>query len=286
MESLEEWLTQPEGLSTRLKALRVRAGMTGKQFASAAGWDQAKVSRIERGRQKAPPSADDIKTWARITGASPQELTALLEARVLAADWNVTFQARMRSGQAAVQKTYTDLARSSTLIRHYENVFIPGPLQVPGYMRRIFTEMISLQDLQVDDVDAAVAERQQRAQLLYEPGRQWEFLLTEPVLRFLLPPPNVMRTQLDRLQTVIGLENVRFGVIPMGRQLATSPQDNVQIYVGEETVAAVESFIGEHWYRAEKAARYGRAVDRLWKDAVEGDQARELIVRAAQALPD
>ena len=37
---LEEWLTQPEGLAGRLRALRVRAGLSGKELTSATGWDQ------------------------------------------------------------------------------------------------------------------------------------------------------------------------------------------------------------------------------------------------------
>ncbi len=53
MEPLEEWLTQPEGLGTRLRALRVQAGLSGKDLADANGWAQSKVSRIENGKQMA-----------------------------------------------------------------------------------------------------------------------------------------------------------------------------------------------------------------------------------------
>ena len=197
---------------------------------------------------------------------------------------NATFGSRMHEGQAAVQKTYTDLARSATLVRHFETVYIPGPLQLPEYAHRVLTEMIGLQGLEIDDVDTAVAERMQRQQMLYEPGRRWEFLLAEPCLRWALVPPAVMRSQLDRLQTVIGLAHVRFGIVPMGRELATAPQNTVEIYVGEETVAVAETFIGETWHRDEQADAYDRAVDRMWKEAVEGDEARALIMRAAQAL--
>jgi transcriptional regulator with XRE-family HTH domain len=283
VKSLQEWLSQ-QGVGTRLRALRVQAGLTGKALADANGWAQSKVSRIEKGEQRA--SADDIRAWGRTAGADDLTVAELLQLAEEARVVNATFGNRMRNGQAAVQATYTDLARNATLIRHFEMTFVPGPLQVPEYTRRILTEMRDLHGKPKDDIPEAVAERAKRYQMLYEPGRRWEFLLAEPVLRWVLPPPAVMRVQLDRLQTVIGLEHIRFGIIPMGRPLAWSPQNTVEIYVGEETVAAAETFIGETFHRDEEAAFYGRALDLMWSEAVEGDDARELITRAARALED
>ncbi len=281
MEPLEEWLSQ-QGVGTRLRALRTQAGLSGKDLAEATGWAQSKVSRIETGQQM--PSEEDIEAWGRACGASAGTVRELLGERENARIAHATFRSRMRRGQAGVQKTYSDLARTSGLIRHFETVYVPGPLQVPDYARRVLTEMIPLHNLEIDDVDAAVEERMQRHQLLYDPAKHWEFLLAEPVLRWLLCPPTVMRAQLDRLQTVIGLQRVRFGIVPMGTELATTPQNNVEIYVGQETVAVTETFLGETWHSDDEAAAYGRAVDRMWKDAVEGDAARKLIVRAVQAL--
>lgn len=283
MEQLDEWLSR-QGTGPRLRALRAQAGLSGKELADANGWAQSKVSRIESGKQQ--PSASDIEAWGRTTSAAAEIVAEILAKREEAQVWHATFKARMREGQEDVQRNYTDLAAKSSLIRHYENVFIPGPLQVPEYTRRVLDEMVALHNLEIDDAGAAVTERMRRRELLYDPAKRWEFLLAEPVLRWLLCPPAVMRAQLDRLQTAIGLERIRFGIIPMGVQLATTPQDNVQIYVGEETIAVAETFIGETWHRDSEAEAYGRAVDRLWKDAVEGDRARELIVQAARALPE
>jgi transcriptional regulator with XRE-family HTH domain len=281
VETLKEWLTQPEGLATRLRALRAQAGLSGKELAGANGWQQSKVSRIEHGDQKT--SVADIEAWARTCGADAETVRELLAMRTEAQVWNATFRSRMASGQAPVQRSYTDLARSSGLIRHYETTFIPGPLQVPEYAHHVLTAMKTLHET-IDDVDAAVEERMQRAQMLYDPGKRWEFLLAEPVLRWLLCPPAVMRTQLDRLQTVIGLERIRFGIIPMGVELAVAPQNTVEIYTNGETIAVAETFIGETWFRDDEALAYGRAMDMLWDEAAEGDRARELITSAASML--
>lgn len=284
MESLEEWLTQPEGVATRLRALRVQAELSGKDLADAHGWAQSKVSRIENGRQL--PSVDDIKAWARACNAEDAVVEELLRLREEARVAHATFRGRMRQGQKQVQESYNELVKNSHLIRHFETVYVPGLLQIPEYARRVLTEMISLHDLEIDDVDAAVATRMQRQQMLYDPAKNFEFLLGESVLRWLICPPAVMRSQLDRLQTVIGLERIRFGIVPMGVELATTPQNSVQIYVGNESVAAVETFIGETFHRDDEAESYGRALDRLWDDAVTGENARELIIAATRTLSD
>ncbi|TDB83375.1 XRE family transcriptional regulator [Actinomadura sp. KC216] len=281
MDSLREWLTQPEGLATRLRAMRAHAGLTGKDLADAHGWQQSKVSRIENGKQM--PSDEDLQAWAETCG-DRNAVGELLRLRDEAQAAHVTFRSRMRQGQEQVQEDYNKLVMDSRLIRHFETVYVPGLLQIPAYARRVLREMISLHNLEIDDVDAAVAARLQRQQLLYDTSKRFEFLLAEPVLRWLICPPPVMRSQLDRLQTIIGLDRVRFGILPMGVELATTPQNSFQIYTADQAVVALETFVGEDFARSEGAAHYERVMDLLWEEAVTGDEARELIVAAAQQL--
>lgn len=284
MESLEEWLTQPEGLAGRLRALRAQAKLTGKALADAHGWQQSKVSRIENGKQM--PSDDDLEAWVETCGADRSIITELRQLRDQAQIAHASFPSRMRNGQKTVQEDYNQLVKDSHLIRHFETVYVPGLLQVPAYAHRVLSEMVTLQELGVDDVDDAVATRMQRQQMLYDPNKSFEFLLAEPVLRWLLCPPAVMRSQLDRLQTVIGLDRIRFGILPMGVELRTTPQNSFQIYVADEPVAVFETFAGEEWRRSAAADKFGRALDLLWEEAVTGERARELILAAARALPN
>lgn len=283
MESLEEWLSQPDGVATRLRALRVQAALTGQQLAAANDWAQSKVSRIERGQQM--PSPEDIEAWCRACGANEATAAELVSKRDEARVWQATFRQQMSHGQAAEQARHTNLAAKSTFIRYFDTAFVPGFLQVPEYMRRIFDEMIRLHELKIDDVDAAIAERLERQQMLYDPSKRFEFLVAEPVLRYLLVTPAVMRTQLDRLQTVIGLDRIRFGVIPEGVELATTPQNSMQIYSGDDLIAVTETYVKEIFFEGAEATAFNRAFDLQWKDAVEGERARELINRAARGLP-
>ena len=254
-------------------------------MAEAVGWAQSKVSRIETGKQG--PSDDDITAWV-IACSGSAETTAILlqlqaEARVVG---TVEFRETMAGGQATQQEDYDNLFNGAHLIRDFETVYIPGLLQIPEYARRVRQEMVPLHDLQVDDSDAAVAKRVRQQQNLYDPGKRFEFIIGEPVLRFLLVPPGVMRGQLDRLQAVIGMDRVRFGIIPMGVELRWTPQHSFQIYVRDEPVVEVESVVKGPWYRGDDAERFNRFFDWLWDEAVEGPAARELIVAAIQALPE
>lgn len=278
---IEEWLTQPDGLADRLRALRVQAGMAGKELAERAGWQPSKVSRLERGKQV--PAEADLTTWARECNANQLETADLLrllgEMQTIRRDW----RRRMSRGQAGVQAGYNDLVKQSRLVRHFETVYVPGLLQTADYARRVLAEMVDLHGLDVADVETAVATRMQRQSFLYDTTKRFEFLLAEPVLRWLLCPPDAMRGQLDRLQTAMGLPNVRFGILPLlSGPLATAPQNSFQLY---DDLALVETVVTEISHRGDEAAVYARTMDQLWEYAVTGEDARRLIVRVARDIP-
>lgn len=148
----------------------------------------------------------------------------------------------------------------------------------------MFVEMAEIVGPEAADLDAAVVARLKRQTPLYQPERRFEFLLTESVLRWLPVPADVMRGQLDRLHTVVSLPNVRFGVLPLGVPLHAILQHSVVIYRGVETIAAVELFAAESFYRGAVAETFDRAVDRLGVDAVTGEDAHRLITAAAADL--
>lgn len=276
---IEEWLTQPGGIAERLRAIRRRAGVTGGQLAEEHGWPPSKISKIENGRQT--PTADDIRAWAAScsAGEETEDLLALLEqVQAKHEDW----RRRLRSGQTAVQASYNDMVRDARVIRDFTTAYVSSMLQTAQYARYPILEGVRLHGAREDEVDRAVAVRMQRQQHLYDPGKMFEFLIAEPVLRWLICPPDVMRGQLDRLQAVVGAPNIRLGVLPMGRPLATTPQ-NAFTMVGD--VVLVETFVGETVHAGDQAAAFGRVMDQLWADAVEGEEARRLIVAAAAALP-
>lgn len=275
---LEEQLTGPNGLATRLRALRTQAGLSGMELAHrAGGWAQSKVSRIETGKQL--PTFADLATWAN---ACEQDSDVVDELRAELAGAEVIYQdwrRRQRQGQAVVQQGYAEMVRSASSLRYFETVFVPGLLQTRGYARHVMGMLMS--DAEPNDLDSATVERLQSQQVLYDSGKTIEFLIAEPVLLWCPCPLDVMRGQLDRLQTIVDLPNVRFGVLPMRRQLSAIP---VHGFTLVDEVALIETFTGEITHTGAEAERYAEVMDRLWADAVSGEDARQLIVRAADDM--
>ena len=65
--------------------------------------------------------------------------------------------------------------------------------------------------------------------------------------------------------------------------LTIAPQNSFAV-VG--TVVLVETFVGETIHVGDHVAAYTRVLDRLWEHAVEGEEARRLIVKAVASLPE
>jgi transcriptional regulator with XRE-family HTH domain len=275
----DAWQAEHERIADRLRQLRTAASLTGKDLADRFGWQQSKVSRLETGQQRA--SAEDIEKWVEACGAAPTVAADLVDALASVQAGHRDWKRRMRRGAAAVQTGYNELVANSTVIRHFETVYVPGLLQTPEYAEHVLTEGAALAEAETPDIAAGVATRMQRQQLLYDRTKRFEFLLAEPVLRWLVCPVDVMRGQLDRLHSVIGLPNVRFGILPLGKPLSITPQNSFQLY---DNVAVVETFVGEWTHREDDSAVYLRVIDKLWADALEGDSARKLIVAAIDEL--
>lgn len=278
MQPTGEWLNQPGGLAHRLARLRRSAGLTGDQLAEQAGWPRSKVPKLENGRQM--PTEADIATWGRITGHQDEvsELLALLsDAQAVHRQW----RHRLRSGHAALQAEFDALVRGATRIRNFQIMLIPGLLQTPDYARYRALEAVRLHGTPSEGVNDTVAARMRRQEVLYDTGKTFEFVICEAALKYLLCPEDVMRGQLDRLLGVLGLDHVSFGIIPPGRELAIAPMAG---FLVADDVTVVETFTSSDTLRGDESAKYGEIMDGLMAEAVTGNEARRLILAAADDL--
>lgn len=268
-----------EALGLRLRELRRDARLTGRQLAAAYGWHPSKISKIEGGKQT--PSEDDIEAWAR--GCGHPELAAELIAslRTLEGQY-VEFRRMFRAGQRTTQDAIAEIEAESRAVRNFENVFVPGLLQTPEYARYRLAE--SLEEIgAADDIAEAVGARMQRQQVLYRPGKQFHFVITEAVLRYRLCPPDVLAGQLDRLVSLTTLTTIRFGVIPFERQLPVAPVHGFYIY--DDRVVHVEHLTAElKLSQPPEIATYLTFFDQLAQVARYGAEARLLITRALADL--
>ena len=280
MRPTGEWLNQPGGLSERLVRMRKAAGLTGDRLAAALDWPRSKVPKIENGRQM--PTDADVRAWAEVCGqadAIPDLLDRLSDAQAVHRQW----RHQLRRGHAALQAEFDTLVRQAKRVRNFEVLLIPGLLQTADYARYRALEAVRLHGTAAEAVDATVAERMRRQEVLYDTGKTFEFVITEAAFRLLLCPRPVMLGQLDRLLVASTLSNATLAIIPAGIELPVAPMVG---FVTVDDMTVVETFTSADTIPGQESAAYDRIFDELLAEAVTGDEARRLITEAAAALRD
>lgn len=265
----------------KLRQLRKRAGLTGAALAEQAGpgWAPSKISRIQGGQQVI--SEQDLDTWCRLCRASEAErddlFADLRAARFESARW----KRRASGGHEPVQRSFAEDEQAATVVRNLETGIVPGLLQTPDYARAVFRAFAQLQG-SPDDADDAVRERLRRQTILYDSTKRIELLVTEAALRTPIAKPTVMAAQIDRLLAVLGVANVRFGIIPLGVQVDVPPMHGFWIL---DDVARIEVLTTEVVTRNPTDIRlYNAMLDQLWEhdELAEGDPARQLLLTVSE----
>lgn len=279
--------TEPrDPLGSSLRKARTAAGLSGEQLAERSGWNvstgKSKVSKIESGRQT--PTADEVTTWAVITGVSDRLRDQWIVMAAQAAEAaRSNYRKRALAGQAPIQKGYTDLAEVTTFFKFFEMTFIPRYLQVPEYTRAVLQEHYEKHGT-VDDVAAAAQERQRSVRFLYDPNKTFTFMIDEPVLRKRRFDAAIMRPQLDRLMSVIGLDNVTLAIYPsLSRPVRSLTESSFELF--DDTGYIETALEDAPRLLADDVERLEALFNRYWHDAVTGEDARQLILDAVNALP-
>jgi len=113
-----------------------------------------------------------------------------------------------------------------------------------------------------------VTARLERQAVLYDEGRQFEFVLTEAVLRWRPGPPGLLLAQLDRLLSMATLPNVRLGVVPLDREAAAVPANGLTVFdTAEEAVVLVETLTTESFLTGERHLEVYRQAFARFRDA-------------------
>ncbi len=268
------------GFGNRLRRLREDADLSGKALAERLGWPGSKVSRLENGRQTA--TAADVRAWVEAVGVAAEVRDDLVEdLRGLRVEY-ATWRRQLRDGFAPRQRIAGMLEDGTTAVRTLQTALVPGMLQTADYAREIFRGLAALQGQR--DVEAAVHQRLRRQELLYEPGREFRFLITEAALRARLCPPGVHRAQLDRLLVLAGLDTVELAILPWTAELSKATTHSFDIF--DDRLVLVETVNAELAIReAEDVALYAKLFELYWGVAVQGEQASALITRIALELP-
>ncbi|WP_377272292.1 helix-turn-helix domain-containing protein [Peterkaempfera sp. SMS 1(5)a] len=277
---MSDFQREREALGAWLHQLRRDAGLNGKQLAGVLGWAPSKVSRIEHGRQT--PTEADIAAWAAAVGVPTA--AADLAARLHALDSHyVSWRRSLRAGHAPRQRVAMELDGGTRLLRAFEPGLVPGLLQTAEYARHVFARLTALRGTP-DDGGAAVRARMERQRVLYEPGREFHFVLTTAALRTRICPPEVHRGQLDRLLAVGSLGNLRLGVIPDTAPLTLMPLHPFWIF--DDRLVQIETWSAElNLTDPGEVALYEQVFTRHADAAAYGPAARRILAAVMAELP-
>jgi transcriptional regulator with XRE-family HTH domain len=271
-------------LAQQLRELRQAAGLTGAQLAARCGWTQSKVSKIENCRTV--PQVDDVEAWARQTESPDIMRTDLVDLAGRALTSVTAWRTELRYGRTSKQEEIRDIEASVSTIRAYQPLIVPGLLQTAEYVRRVF--MLG-RKIGPDDIPAAVRARMQRQEILYEQGKHLEFLIAEPGLRWRVGPLHVLVGQLDRINSLIDLPQLRIGVIPWSHEATVLHYTGFQIF-GEpgqdEPVLVSAETLTENLriHAQDKVDLYLAKFDQLREAALFGSEARVLIASISTEL--
>jgi transcriptional regulator with XRE-family HTH domain len=276
--------TQRERLGAELRRLRELAGVTGRQVAEAVGINQSTVSRIEAGR--VVPSLPQAEAWLDAVSAEEDRRVGVLSMVEPALNEIATWRTLSSGGVPTLQGQVQQLEASAGLIRNYQPTMVPGLLQTARYARAVF----SSGTINWQDIGTAVTQRLERQQALYEPGRHFEFLLTEAGLMWNPGPDAALRGQFDRVASLASLDSVRLGIIPTGAETKIIPAHPYIIF--EELDDGSPAFVQAEMLHAvlttfarDDVAQYVQHYERASSAAAWGEEALALIAAITARLP-
>jgi transcriptional regulator with XRE-family HTH domain len=226
---LEPYLDRPEPAPTLLKMLvgvqlagfREDARLAQDQAARAVGFSAAKLSRIESGKGRRPPTENDVRALLELYGTDAYEASVLLKLLQRAGEpgWWQRYDKRLMPEWF---DRLVGLQEAAATIRTFEIQYVPGLLQTPAYTKAVVER--GLPNAPAGEVERRVELRRHRARLLSrtDAPQLWA-IIDESVLLRVLGSTDVMREQLAHLVEMAERSNVTLQIVPLSVTNASAP---------------------------------------------------------------
>ncbi|MEW2566292.1 helix-turn-helix transcriptional regulator [Streptomyces sp. NPDC047070] len=226
---LESYLERSEPAPTLLKMLvgvqlsgfREDAGLAQDQAARSLGFSGAKLSRIESGKGRKPPTETDVRALLRLYGTDEYEASVLLKLLQRAGEpgWWQRYDKRLMPEWF---ERLVGLQEAAAAIRTFEIQYVPGLLQTSAYTRAVVER--GLPNAPAAEVHRRVELRMRRAQLLHREGApQLWAIIDESVLLRVLGSRAAMREQLAHLIAMAQKPHVVLQTVPLDVTNASAP---------------------------------------------------------------
>jgi transcriptional regulator with XRE-family HTH domain len=275
-------------LRYELRRLREERGLTIEQVQEQSGGDLRgpTISRWETGERSIRPT--DLRLLMDIYGIQGEQREALLTLARQAKErgWWQTYS----SAVPEWFQVYVGLEAEASQIHRYDAELVPGVLQTPDYYRAFIQAAPAAGN--DEEIERKVAVRSTRGQLLTsdEPPEFWA-VLNEAVIRRIAGGPQVMREQLNHIAEMAKLPHVTVQVLPFSSGMHPAMDGSFIILGFPETadpdVVYLESQTGSLYLEEAPATeRYARMFSHLIAKALDPDESRRLITRAANDLTE
>ncbi|HZD74767.1 MAG TPA: helix-turn-helix transcriptional regulator [Actinomycetota bacterium] len=208
-------MQQPQGgptvrrmlVGSRLRRLRIEAGISREQAGEAIRASEWKIHRLENGQVGFKER--DVVDLLRLYGAEPGEVAAVVGMALEANDTGWWHQ----YGDVLPQwfRAYVDLEQAASIIRAYEGQFVPGLLQTEDYARSVIGRGL---EESAEETERRVALRAARQRVLTrpDPPRLWA-VVDEAALRRPVGSRETMRAQLEHLVEAARMPDVTIQVL-------------------------------------------------------------------------
>ncbi|MFE6593895.1 helix-turn-helix domain-containing protein [Streptomyces sp. NPDC057781] len=291
LSRLEPYLDRAEPAPTLLKMLvgvqlagfREDAGLSQEQAARDIGFSPAKLSRIESGKGRKPPTETDVRAILERYGTDAYEASVLVKLLQRAGEpgWWQRYDKRLMPEWF---DRLVGLQEAATTIRTFEIQYVPGLLQTPDYTRAVVER--GLPNAPAGEVQRRVELRMRRAELLRrgDAPQLWA-IIDESVLLRVLGSREVMRDQLAHLVEMAGQPHVTLQIVPLDVTNASAPAIPVT-YLRFGGIDLPDVVYLEHIKSAnfledrDETEEYRVALDRLADEALTPRESLELLREA------
>ncbi|MFJ7074769.1 helix-turn-helix domain-containing protein [Streptomyces sp. NPDC098781] len=294
---LEPYLDRTEPAPTLLKMLvgvqlagiREDLGLSQDQAARAVGFSPAKLSRIEAGKSRRPPTEADVRTLLDHYRAEEYEASVLLQLLRRAGEpgWWQRYDKRLMPEWF---DRLVGLQEAASAIRTYELQHVPGLLQTEDYTRAVVQR--GLPNAPARETQRRVELRMRRRELLHRPDApQLWAVIDESVLLRVLGSREVMRAQLEHLVEMAQRPQVTVQIVPLDVTNASAPAMPVT-YLRFGGVDLPDIVYLEHIKSAafledrDETEEYRLALDRLGDEALNPRESLERMRATMERYAD
>ncbi|WP_432189976.1 helix-turn-helix domain-containing protein [Streptomyces sp. Tue6028] len=289
---LEPYLKRTEPAPTLLKMLvgvqlagiREDAGLSQDQAAREIGFSPAKLSRIEAGKGRRPPTERDVQALLNLYRTGEHETSILLQLLGRAGEpgWWQRYDKRLMPEWF---DRLVGLQEAAAAIRTFEIQYVPGLLQTAAYARAVVER--GLPTAPSSEVERRVEMRMRRRELLHraDTPQLWA-VIDESVLLRVLGSRDVMREQLQYLMDMAERPHVTLQIVPLDVTNASAPAIPIT-YLRFGGLDLPDIVYLEHIRSAnfledrDETEEYRLALDRLGDEALTPRESLELLKKTA-----